>query len=262
MLRLHDLIDLYAAARDIAPVTICQYRCAVNRFAAWLGDVPTVADLAERINPFVAHLSLGNRQTARAYRIALVALLRSTGRMEAVRRVKVSDLIPRAFTHQELRSLRRHATPRQLAAIDLAYDTGLRRGDLFTVRRSQVDQHCVLRLVASKTGQRLVRRLRPATLALCEAIAVPGDDRLLPTPYRSWTEWQKGFRRLAKRAGIVVTKPGLQMVRRSAASYVKRAGGNASEFLGHSPASGDLASRFYLDPTLCDEPPPLPPPIQ
>jgi hypothetical protein len=59
-----------------------------------------------------------------------------------------------------------------------------------------------------------------------------------------------------------IPKAGLQMIRRSAASYAQRDGANPAAILGHSPNSGNLAERYYLDPSIADEPPPLPPPIE
>jgi integrase len=144
----------------------------------------------------------------------------------------------------------------------LNYDSGLRAGDLFTVKRANLRTGGRLLLICEKTQQPNICQLRPATVEALEAVAIRSDERLIPWPIRKhgFYEW---WRLLLIEAGLPPgRRNGLQRVRRTAATLLERAKpGSATAFLGHR--TGDLARKHYLDPLLSAEvamPPELPEP--
>jgi integrase len=262
---LRSWLRRYLQEHDVSPRTAESYFSAVVRFERWLGFTASLHDLADRFNAYLESLAAGNRFTAKAQRGSLLCLLRSgadAGLCELpkkIRSVRCPQLHPRAFTTEELAMLRRHATPRERAAIALAFDTGLRRSDLFDATWQQVFGERLIRN-ARKTGRRIVRRLRPTTLGALKSIRRRDEPHLLGrlTP----TIWRRAWHALGKRAGVDVNRRGLQAIRRTGATLSKRAGFSASEYLGHSPRSAGLAEQFYIDPLLLDDAPPLPPAIE
>lgn len=280
-----DWAEAYCLERDLSHRSRGFYRGGARCFEKWAGEPLTIEAAAERLNRYLDHLAATkNRYTAASCRNSVRALLRSAAAEGLIslpvklRPIKTPEHRPRAFAPDELERLIEHANPVQLAAIMLAYDTGFRRSDLFKVRWDQVIGEGINRRIAhtaSKTGRQEVRRLRQGTLEALEAIRRDDDDRLLPLalePKRtprlqsvargdgySFTGWRKQWRALGRRAGVDTHRRGLQAIRRTGATLSKRAGGSASDYLGHSPHSQGLAARYYLDPALLDTAPPLPP---
>lgn len=262
---LQTWLEQFFRARDLRRTTEGRYRWSANVFERWHGSPATLDDLSYRLNDFL-RVHSGNRHTLKGIRNALVAVLNAAAEKGIVpkpnaRSVRTPDLLPRAFTHDELRRLLACATPKQRAAIELAYDTGVRRGDIFESCRWSNLRGEVLRIVQRKSGKKLIRQLRKSTIVDCMLVRRDdGDDRMVPLDC-SWSKWRKDFKALCRWAGVSVVEPGLQMVRRSGASYVKKNGGDPSAYLGHSPSSRWLADRYYVDDSIADDPPPLPPEI-
>lgn len=253
-----EVVRGYALRRGLRETTTGTYLAAVRSFSRWLGRSAGIGDLEAHANEYLASVTLAP-ESIRGYRTVFRAILKAHGAQVELRVLRRRDVVPVAFTREEISHLLRHATPIQRAAINLAYDACLRRGDLFKPRWPQVHGD-VLYLVQGKSGRRILRRLRPETIKACMDIAIPEDDRLVPWPF-GLDAWSSSFRKFCRRVGITAAGPGLQMIRRSAASYAAAAGQNAAELLGHAPGSGDLARRYYLDPRITDVPPPLPPAI-
>lgn len=140
------------------------------------------------------------------------------------------------------------------ALLSAAYETGLRKGDLFRLRRDQIDSDGVIILTISKTQATHVCRISPATMGWLDAL--PGDTPLR-FPHSSPSTFSRWCGRIKASAGVPI-RGLLQPVRRSAASYVNRDGGNAQEFLGH--ATPGIAERYYLVPEITRQGlPPMPP---
>ena len=267
---LEGWLSAYLTEHDLSKSTQAAYRCAVAQYLSF-DPGASVRGMGQRLSEFVEHRSrTGSPRTTAFYRRVLLTLLRAgedAGIAEVprvVRRVRLPQLQPRALTLAEIKLLlaatyRQSHGPTQRAAILLSYDTAFRRGDVFRARWSDVTDG-VIRLVISKTGRLECRQLRPTTIEACRAI---GDctDRLVPWPF-NWSSWHKAWRKLARDAGLAnVAESGLQMLRRSAASYLARDGRDPALILGHSPKSGRLAEEFYVDSRIAGTLPPLPPPI-
>lgn len=264
-INLADLVDRYYATHDLCESSAKFLRTVVRRFEAWAKRRLSPQAAADATNDYLCHLAEGNRETARGYRKAILSLLRHAAedglctlpaKFRPIGRV---DVNPNAFKPHELRLLLAHANPIQVAAIHLAYDTGLRRGDLFGVTWHLIAGQQLIR-TQNKTGRKIARRLRPETLKALAAVRVDGDPRLLPKRHGN-TAWHKHWKKLGRRAGVDVKDRGLQAIRRTGATLSRRAGFSASAYLGHSPRSVDLADRYYIDASLLDEAPPLPPAI-
>lgn len=142
------------------------------------------------------------------------------------------------------------------ALIGVAYETGLRKGDLWNLDREQMTEDGTITLTMGKTGQHHTCRISVATRKLLDQL--PGRFPLR-FPTNSSSTYSKWAGRIKSTAGVQIR--GLcQPIRRSAASYVKLTGGNSQEFLGHSTPGVD--ARYYLIPSIIrDALPPMPPPL-
>jgi integrase len=192
-----------------------------------------------------------------------------------IRSVKLPELENEIFLPEQLRQLVGTAqTPRFhrymhrngahvglviAAAIQVAYDTGLRHADLFKLQKRflQGDQIVIL---VSKSQRRHAVWVRPDTVKACLAAAVPTDDRLLPWGL-SRTRWFCWWRILCDTAGLPNFRTGLQQIRRTSANYVKQAGGNMAEHLGHGPNSPGVAERYYENKAMSETGRTRPPPL-
>jgi len=133
------------------------------------------------------------------------------------------------------------------------YETGVRFGDLFSLRVAQL-KGSRLNLIQHKTGQPIGKILsQPAAHAMAE-LAAAGDGQ---TIFR-WAISRKHIflnsKRLVAEAGLCGST---KWLRRSGATAVERTHpGSASKFLGHlSPT----VCRHYLDMSLLAEVQPRPP---
>lgn len=262
---LKDWQRKYCSERDLSKRTKGFYADGVSKFERWNGGPLTVQDAAEKWNSYLDCLSDGNRYTAASNRNAIRALLRAAadegicllpGKIKPIRTPRHR---PRAIHPSEIISLLKHADPIQAAAIRLVYDTGYRKDDTFSAKRGEFFNGKIIRTI-SKTGRLGSRRIRPKTIAAIEAVKNDQDDRLLPMEV-GYTGWRKRWHALGRRAGVDTFRRGLQAIRRTGATMAKKSGQSAADYLGHSPGSGDLADRYYIDPGLLDDEPPLPPEI-
>jgi len=141
--------------------------------------------------------------------------------------------------------------------VRVGYETGLRHGDLYALRRDHFRSGGVA-ITASKTGRPVFRALSPETMSRVERLFALSPNRTL----FAWAISRQGsfraFREFLKRCGY--TEGGAQWLRRSGATHVEqRSPGAASAFLAHSNPL--LARQFYLDESqlqgACIQPPPL-----
>lgn len=85
------------------------------------------------------------------------------------------------------------------------------------------------------------------TLAALERIREPARDLIFPWRLHRSTFYHH-YRRLIERAGLSYTRSGPQKMRRSFASHLEAAGGNATAALQHCNRSVTLKS--YIDPRI------------
>jgi integrase len=139
--------------------------------------------------------------------------------------------------------------------IRTAFDTGLRRGDLYALRRDQIDADGVLLVALHKTGCDHICRVRPATLEAIDAL--PRSETIFPEPCHK--EAAGAWRWIVTRAEIPRVRWGqLQMLRRTSASHIEQKNpGMAGAHLGH--LTPGLAAKSYIDPRIAHAARPLPP---
>jgi hypothetical protein len=271
-LALLDLWERYFTAHDRSPDTRRSYRYAVNDFTRWLSRAATVLDLVARFDEYIRDRSeRGSKYTTHGHRSRLRAMLAWAEREglatmpKRIRTVRCPPIVPVGFTNADWGKLLKHAPSVAQGGLIrvglmIAYDSGLRRGDLLLrVLWSQLGSDGRLVVVTNKPGRIHIPRLRPETIAAANLIRVDADDRMIPWPF-GLDVWNRRIRAVRKLAGVPAGAT--QQVRRTGASHVLRVGGNPSHYLGHSPKSGEsLSWRFYLDPLIVGDVAPLPPPM-
>ena len=208
---LREAVAFYLLARPCSPAYARQLRQRVDAFADWLGDRPASARL---LNEFLAELAQRRQpETVRGYRNAIVAVMRFAGWAQdgPLRRVRISAKAVACCTLEEVQRLvaEGERMPGVLSngmtratfwplAIDVAYSTGLRYGDLVAVLASAIDVagHC---LVRQHKTEKLVRvRFTPEAVA---GIRAHGLAEAVPWPY-SYNQFRVEFRTLAAGAGL------------------------------------------------------------
>lgn len=274
MLTLTEFSDRYVRARRVSAAygaNIRRRAAAIERHAHQR-DIDRV--LSEPVvNEFLASLDR-SPFTIRSYRSDLLALWNAAADADLVpypvaRRIPcphVPELLIECYTLGEARGILAAArdasgvypngVPKRLywpAVIQLAWDSGLRRGDVWLFRRDAVRPDGSLRLVQHKTGRALSVRLRPATLAALKAI-----DRPLPCAWSlDPSFFGRHFKRLIAAAGV--NRGTFKWLRRASGSYVEAAfPGSGHRHLGHSQRV--VFDRFYdahLDGDAAHMPPAL-----
>lgn len=142
-----------------------------------------------------------------------------------------------------------------VAFVRTAFDSGLRVGDVLSIRREWIDAEGILVVQQQKTGNPIVCRLSPETVEAIAATFPPDRELLFPWAANWRQKFHVRFRELVKAAGI---RPGTtKYLRRSRASYAERdTPGMARRVLGHT--SADTWKR-YVDVRIGTAPPPLAP---
>lgn len=176
--------------------------------------------------------------------------------LRSLRRVKVPAPCPVALDHHAIARWVRTAREMQggtrtcayslllPAWILTAYSTGLRTGDLLSIRYDQIRGHRLL-LSQSKTSEPLVCWLDDAALQ-----AIHRLPRLGPKVFGSLTNKDRilhAMRRLVNRSEQSGTT---RWLRRSGATYCEAGGKDASRYLGHRDPS---MKKRYVDRLLLAE---------
>lgn len=278
MIRQTTLADWLAKShltRNVRASSAYQDRRAVAIFSRWLGRHALAEDLTrETVSHWVAWIQDRYApRTAHALRGRLLTLWRyvadETG-MDHPRRVRPAPAPrpqPIAWTLEELRAMRASAAvapgvfarvkvPRSLylvTLIDTAYETGLRRSDLWTITQPQIRPDGAILLRQAKTTQPHVVHVRTETLERLRQL--PAVPLACPCDARGWyRDWQ---RYVIEPAGV---RPGaLQQLRRSGATHLAvHHPHEVQRFLGHLTPS---MQRHYVDESISMPRPHLPPAI-
>lgn len=194
-----------------------------------LGDVLT----EDNLNAFLRTLS-GSPWTINKYRQDLLAIWRAAAdenlvpypNPRRIRRLPQSDLVIDCFSDSEARKLLATAeqTPGRLpngvaknkywpAVIRAAWDTGLRRGDVWAIDRRLIKPDGTLRRPQNKTKRMVTCKLRPKTI-----LAVERAGGTLSWPCDKKT-FSNQFAWLVKQARISLGT--FKWLRRSSGSYVE-----------------------------------------
>ncbi|HWA98098.1 MAG TPA: hypothetical protein VG713_06375 [Pirellulales bacterium] len=275
---LDEHLRAYLVDRDLEPKSVEEIQRAIRRLSHWLGRPATLGDLNDQlINRWLASLAAGEvtRWTQKGLRSRILCLWRHAFTYELVpkppmrvRTVKLERRIPEAWTLQQLMKLigvarRQRGTFRFTnvsraafweAFIRTGYDTGLRLGDLLSLRRDQIGPDGVFTVVQRKTGDGIVCALWPETLAAIDATHAKGRALIFGDVIRR-DFFQQSFRRLVQEAGL---KGSPKWLRRTGATAIeKEHPGASTAFLGHRTT--DLAMKHYIDKVQLQRNKPRPP---
>lgn len=261
---LRDYLDRYDRTHDLRPSTLEHYHWVVRSFERFSGPTRTSGLTGTAVSDWLTWLAARGRSpwTIKQRRISLLVLWRAAWEdglapaLQPVKRLRPLHHAPTAWTVAEVRLLIAAARRRGLwweSLVRAAYDTGLRIGDVLSLRADQLG--AVLGVSQAKTGLPVLVSLRPATLrAIRRHLAGKTTGPIWPWPYRREALY-RSFRRLVTASAI---RPGtFRWLRRSAATACERvAPGSGTVLLGH--ASRATTEAWYIDRTLLDRPP-LPP---
>ena len=275
------LIDRIAPLKNLSDRSVSMYVSTLERFRDFLGHEPTVDDLDD----LTAAKFLRWRQTTQHSRFKMIspaslakdsAHLRSLWTWLAKKRWKRSNgeliefpdyarprvpkPVPKAYKADELARLVETAKHRKglvagkpaawywVTKLQAMFQTGERIGAVMQLRWAQVDleQHTLTFLAATRKGHRetITRAISPALSKMLAAQKGPPEARVWPwLDDREMLSCYASLKVLCKTAGVPY-KP-FHAIRKSTASYLKRAGISAKKQLGHS--SEEMAETHYYD---------------
>lgn len=258
---------------DGSDKTDFQYEVQFRHFDRWLGRTAVLADLSDQtLGAFLVEHR--KKRCARTVNKAFYCLtkiwkyaadLRLVDKRPTLRCFPEPDRIPRAWLLEELQRLLQTCAAQNgdidglpagkwwLALHWVWWSTGERRSAALQIKSANV---CLARAEVSveaevRKGRRrdMLYRLLPQAVNAIRDIYDPQRTLLFPWPYCEGTFYHH-YTRILRAAGLPddrYSKP--QRMRRSFASHLEAAGGNATEALGHSTRS--VTKRAYLDPRIC-----------
>ena len=275
------LIDRFAPHKDLCDRTVAMYVATLARLRDFLGREPTVDDLDDlTISKFLrwrrvtqhsrwklispASLAKDSAHIRTLWNwLAKKRWKRSDGEMiefPDYARPKVPRPVPKAYKAEELAKLvevgrqRKGLVSGKPAAwywptkIMAMFQTGERIGAVLQIRWSEVDleRHTLTFLAATRKGHRetITRPITPELSKMLAAQKGPPEARVWP-----WLDDREPLScynslRVLCRVADVPYKP-FHAIRKSTASYLKRAGISAKKQLGHS--SEEMAENHYYD---------------
>lgn len=260
-------LEQYVRENPMRPVSLDQMQKHVTYFDRASGRSVLVAEMNDDLlNGYIEQMHVQGLAQAsiRGRRQSILTLWRAAFRdglanqpPNRVRKIKHVPLPVVAWTAQEVARLlqacqllsgchgkvgipwREYFT----ALVCFSWDTGLRPGDVFSIRMTDLAKDGSFTIPQSKTGWPKYGRIHPETLAAIDATIPPMREFLFPLPF-SRMYFSELFLRLVKYAGI---RPGsMKFLRRSGATDVeKQKPGAGSVYLGHRLPG--IAGTSYLD---------------
>lgn len=268
-------VDRVLLSRDVTPAYAAKVRYCCRAYCRWLTCDPGIDGLdCIGVNEFLSHLQvIGKKpETVAGYRRALLVVWNEAYRDGAndcpplrVRRIKTPRHNIQAYSHEKILTLLNYVAALKAffpngvrrsdfweAAIRAAYSTGLRRGDLLKLKRSDIGQGGIARVLQNKTGYPVTVRVSAEALAAIDRMKV--SELALPWPYHE-NALSRQFRRLAVAAGVGGQ---FRWLRRSSGSYAERdCPGNGRRMLGHQ--SDRIFRVHYEDHEITGQTPVDPP---
>jgi integrase len=267
---LRQYLAEYALTRPICAGAVRQYEIAVDLFERWAKRTIRLDELDEmEISAWLRDYSQTVApSTVKSKRVMIVGLWRNAADDGYIdpprRRIRTARVIsdaPEAWTVDEVRRLvdacrtmkrpHRCGLPRSVffeLAVRVAWDTGLRWGDLCRLRVDQITPEGFAAFSQSKTGRVVVCHLEADTVELLRQSLelVPRD---LVCPWMSSREsFNAQIRTLVRKAGI--RRGTWKWLRRASATDVEiQQAGSAARHLGHAPGSR-IAYTNYVDPRV------------
>jgi integrase len=270
----------YSLIRDVKPGTLRQYVIVADLVERWAGRPVRLDELDERsVSEWLRDYALTVKpHTVKGKKAMLLALWRAAAddglasepSSRRVRRVRVPELVPTAWTKAEVEQLlaaaatlpRKHRCGLSRAAwwdlaIRVAWDSGLRWADLVGLRVDVVGPDGTASVAQSKTGKVSTFRLSATTMAALRAtMAACPRDLVCPWPASGETFRDQVLRLVAK-AGI---RAGTwRWIRRGSGTDVElQLDGAGHRHLGNTRRVFD---QSYGDPTIIGRQIPTPRPL-
>ncbi len=273
----HYARDGYSLIRDVRPESLRQLVMVADLFERWAGGPVPLEQLDEAsVSAWLRDYSATVKPaTVRSKKNQILALWRAAAddglceepSARRVRRVRVPAQVVTAWTREEVEQLlraaaglpRRHRCGLSRAAwfdlaIRVAWDSGLRWGDLVALRVDQIGPDGTVSLTQSKTAKVSTFRLSPTTLdALRATLAACPRDLVCPWPASGET-FRDQFSLIVQKAGI----------RAGTWKWIRRGSGTDVEM--QLPGSGHLHlgntrrvfEQSYGDPTIIGRVTPAP----
>jgi integrase len=272
---LNEYLVEYGLTREICAEALRQYQIAVDLFDGWrseqgLGERVRLDELNElEISAWLRDYSASGRApaTVRSKRVSIVSLWRNAADEGYVdppkRRIRSQKVIlsPVCWDSSEvvrllnacslLKRTHRCGLPRRLwweLAVRVAWDSGLRKGDLFNLRVDQIPESGLFGIIQSKTKRLQVCRLDEPTLELMhKTLKLCPRELVCPWP-ASHETFSEQVKRLVCLAGV---RPGSwKWLRRASGTDVEvQQLGAAARQLGHRPGSA-VTYQSYVDPVI------------
>jgi len=282
MLLREFLHDRYAVLHNLSPRTVVLFTHSVDRFRDFLGREPDLADFDDlTISKFLRWRAVTPHRgricapaSVAKDKAHLVSLWNAAARKRLVEVfpdlprniVKVPRRAPSAYTVEEIQRLVAAARTRKgmvghvpaawfwSTLLEVAYYTGERIGSLMEIRWAEVDAaRCTLTFLSEHRkgmGRTITRHVPRQLAARLELYRTAPDERVWPwIGNRHSTMIFTRLAYMAKKAGV--PPRGFHGLRKAAGSYVKAAGGDATDFLTHRDAK--TTREHYLDPKIVGE---------
>ena len=275
------LIERFAPQKDICDRTVLMYLATLARFRDFLGREPVVDDLDDlTVAKFIrwrritqhskwklispASLAKDSAQIRTLWNwLAKKRWKRSNGELidfPDYARPRVPKPVPKAYKADELAKLVEAARHRKglicgkpacwywTTKLQAMFQTGERIGAVLELRWSEVDfeRHTLTFLAATRKGHRetITRPITPDLAKMLACQKGPPEARVWPwLDDREPLSIYPSLKVLCRTAGVDY-KP-FHSIRKSTASYLKRAGISAKKQLGHS--SEEMAETHYYD---------------
>lgn len=269
-----------ANTRIASPKTENLYGLAIARLSKYLGRPATIDDLTDLIigkwiramrDEGVAVATINGNVCKVKALWTWLAKRRIVDQFPTVGKLPVPRKVPSAWTQEQMQALL-DATARMgrmiggvpislwfRAFILTAFDTGERTSALLGLRWEYFnpeDRTLLAHAEIRKGGRKpMLYTLKPSTLAALAAIRLPERDLIFPWTLHPGTFYLH-YKRLLKKAGLPYErgKSGPQKIRRTFASHIEAAGGNATAALDHTARKVTVES--YLDPRVIKSEPP------
>lgn len=262
----------YAVSRAHSEQCKRQYRLTLSRWTELLGHEPTLADLDDLIvQRYLAHRrEQVKAATARKDRNQIAAVWgycakrRYVEQFPTLQQIRAPGRIPRGYTVSDVSALLREAMKPQppIRAIGglkphlwfpplirCCWETVERIAPHLALQWQDVDldaRYVVFRAEGRKGATRDIMRPISADLAAwMQRIRREEGERVWPWTLDKSCLWHH-FGKLCDRAKI--TNRGFHGLRKSAASYIAAAGGDATQLLDHS--NPKITSDHYIDRTI------------
>lgn len=268
------LVERYAPLRGLSDRSVQIFGDTIDRLEEFLKREPVIADFTDLTMAQYLRWRATRRYRGRPVapatiakdRAHLVALANLAARKRLIPefvdfpRLRVPIKPPRGYTVDEVSAIIREGRTRRgyvgpvpgawfwMTLPWAAWESGERIGSLLRLRWAEVDlERRVLTLLGEHRKDHVTTIERSITADLAIRMApqrrAPGELVWPWLEHRVETSIYTSLRKLCNAAGV--TPRGFHAIRKASGSYVKAAGGDATEHLGH--ASPRTTSKHYLD---------------